>query len=160
MRRPRTPAFALLVAFQVIVLVGGVLAEEAGRGGDEVVLQAVPVDPRDLLRGDYVVLAYEISTYGAETFGPGDVVFVELEPRGRVWEPIGVSTVRPGDGRTAIRGVVTSSGWIEFGIEAYFVPEGRGWEIETAADVEVVVSLAPDGRARIRHLLVDGRRWE
>ncbi len=40
-----------------------------------------------------------------------------------------------------------------------FVPEGRGGEIEQARDVEVAVAIGRDGRARIRHLIVDGSRW-
>ncbi len=157
--RGRTLAFALLVAFQAAVLVGGAVAEEIRvSSGEKVVLQTVPVDPRDLLRGDYVVLAYEISTYQAGRFGVGDVVYVELAERGGAWEPVAIGARHPGG--TAIRGQIVRPGWIEYGIEAYFVPEGRGWEIETADDVDVVVSLGADGRARIRHLVVDGRRWQ
>src|SRR3989344_3670842 len=36
--------------------------ESVLRGGQEVLLQTVPVDPRDIFRGDYVTLRYEIST--------------------------------------------------------------------------------------------------
>ncbi|WP_171971637.1 GDYXXLXY domain-containing protein, partial [Brucella abortus] len=31
------------------------------RSGQDIVFQTEPVDPRDLMRGDYVVLGYEIS---------------------------------------------------------------------------------------------------
>ncbi len=48
---------------------------------------------------------------------------------------------------------------VVYGIEAYFVPEGRGFEIETADDVDVVVAVDGTGRAAIKHLIVDGDVW-
>ena len=54
------------------------------REGTEVTLQTRPVDPRDFLRGDYVVLSYEISSLPAGALkdtpsaGPGTPVFVKL----------------------------------------------------------------------------------
>ena len=52
------------------------------RGDGDVTLQTRPVEPRDVFRGDSVVLNYEISTI--ETTGPtdrlepNDTVYVEL----------------------------------------------------------------------------------
>lgn len=49
------------IALFVIVLATGVWRQEDLRkNGQQVILATVPVDPRDLLRGDYVALAYEI----------------------------------------------------------------------------------------------------
>ncbi len=54
--------------------------------GTEVTLQTQPVDPRDLLRGDYVVLRYDISQLpagalaGQPTAERNPVVFVKLAP--------------------------------------------------------------------------------
>lgn len=39
------------------------------RSGAEVTLQTEPFDPRDLMRGDYVVLAYEISSLARKEIG-------------------------------------------------------------------------------------------
>ena len=54
------------------------------RSGKEVRLRTVPVDPRDLFRGDYVVLSYAISTVEAadsdSKFERGDTVYVTLVP--------------------------------------------------------------------------------
>ncbi len=158
--RPRTLAFAALVALQALVLVGGAVAEEWRLArGDDVVLRTMPVDPRDLFRGDYVVLAYEISEFHAQGVEPGDVVFVELAERDGIWRAVRLHRRPPESGATFIRGEVRRPGWIEYGIEAYFVPEGRGWEIESGRNVDVAVSIDRAGRARIRYLIVDGRRW-
>ena len=161
--RPKTMLYAALVAFQAVVLVGTAVAEDTRlRSGDEVVLKTVPIDPRDLLRGDYVALAYEISTPNAAGFEVGETVFVRLEEHGGVWDAATVGGRYPPDWDTVIRGEVVEASplRVEYGIEAYFVPEGRGVEIETADEVLAVVSLGDDGRARIRHLIVDGRRWD
>lgn len=60
-------------------------------GGRSVLLKIEPVDPRDPLRGDYVVFQYQISnplTYSIQTYdengkdieyNEGDTVYVELE---------------------------------------------------------------------------------
>ncbi|AIJ53947.1 hypothetical protein C086_00847 [Brucella abortus F6/05-3] len=38
------------------------------RSGQDIVFQTEPVDPRDLMRGDYVVLGYEISNIAGAPF--------------------------------------------------------------------------------------------
>lgn len=45
------------------------------RTGTEVILKTEPVDPRDLFRGDYVVLNYEISTLDLEEIPVEDPYF-------------------------------------------------------------------------------------
>lgn len=42
--------------------------------GREIIIKTVPVDPRDLFRGDYVTLGYDITRISGEALGPkGDV---------------------------------------------------------------------------------------
>ena len=54
-------AFILVVAAQLALLIGMVgFKEFTLQTGTDVVLQTVPVDPRSLLQGDYVILRYEI----------------------------------------------------------------------------------------------------
>lgn len=76
------------------------------RNGTEVVLQVRPVDPRDLLRGDYVVLAYNVSTVDASLVAepwPQDEayaerpIFVRLAPGpDGIWQPVAARfDVRP-----------------------------------------------------------------
>lgn len=180
------------------------------RTGTQVTIQTVPVDPRDLFRGDYVDLRYDISTLriagdGTQVIGdlccisssvsPGDQVMVGLvqEP-GQEFATISSlgmaqSTVEVGssthyvnrleetvdnDGQSQLENRVTIRGTIEeiqqvsshvdyridYGIESFFIPEGRGHEIETADDVKVVISVNKNGRAVIRTLIVDGIAWD
>ncbi len=167
MSRKARWGFLALVAFQILVLVGIAGAAELRlRNGREVVLQTTPVDPRDPFRGDYVTLRYEISTIhaGFDRYEVGDTVFVRLLREGAAWSAAGASPeLRTGDEPT-IRGTVSAVRRdtvleVVYGIEAYFVPEGRGFEIETADDVDVVVAVDGTGRAAIKHLIVDGDVW-
>ena len=54
---------ALVLALAQIGFLGWIIAGRAAilRDGQEVLLKVEPIDPRDLLRGDYVRLGYEIS---------------------------------------------------------------------------------------------------
>ena len=75
----RALATALLLGLVLLALV-----EQRARilrGGTEIRLRTVPVDPRDLFRGDYVILAYPISTVeaaGQPGFQRGERVYVCL----------------------------------------------------------------------------------
>ena len=55
---------AIVVALAQVGFLGWLIAGRAAilRDGQEIVLKVEPVDPRDLLRGDYVRLGYEISS--------------------------------------------------------------------------------------------------
>ena len=48
---------------------------------------------------------------------------------------------------------------VEYGIEAYFVPEGEGRAIETTekSRLEIVAAVARSGDAAIKRLLLDGK---
>src|ERR1039458_9311882 len=74
--------------------------ERALAGGKVVLLETRPVDPRDLLRGDYVTLNYKICDVALRLFSPaltnglapGENVYVDLEPRGQFHEVVLAST--------------------------------------------------------------------
>lgn len=67
-RIPKAVLFGIAVLVQCTLLVLMVADRmQILREGTEVILQTQPVDPRDLLRGDYVVLRYDISQLPAGT---------------------------------------------------------------------------------------------
>ena len=171
MKRARLITFVLLVMLQVLVVGNMARSREAVlESGEQVTLALRPVDPRDLFRGDFVVLSYEISRldlqevpWAAAPPHDGQIVLVELATDGEIHGPVRVvDPVR--HGVPAIRGTVDSANgqtvWLRYGIEEYFVPEGTGREIERAAEVRVVVAVSENGHAVIDHLIVDGRRWQ
>lgn len=174
MSRRRSMLFFALVAFQVLVLVGMAAGRESTLQDDDndVTLQTVAVDLRDLFRGDFVVLRYEINTIrtdgleiGGETVEVGDTIYVALAEQERgEWAVIDAATgIRTGWDRY-LRGTVlrVDAGLLEaeYGIEEYFVPEGLGPEVEKAGDVDGVVAIDGSGRGVIRHLIVDGDVWD
>src|SRR6478672_10560837 len=86
-RIPKAVLFGAAILFQCALLIL-MVADRVRilREGREVTLQTRPVDPRDLLRGDYVVLGYDISQLpagalaGQPTAERNPVVFVKLAP--------------------------------------------------------------------------------
>jgi len=161
--------FSALALFWIIIIFGFIgYKEYTLKTGEEVLLNTVPIDPRDLFRGDYVVLRYEISNLDPEifdtndvTFKPGDKVYVALDTTDGFGKATGIYLIPPNQG-LYIKGVAKSS-WmnsveIEYGIESYFVPEGRGREIENAFDKDIDVRIMVDksGRSVIKALLIDG----
>ena len=61
MKNKKHLAFLGAIVLFVVVLASGVYTQEdLRRNGQQVILDTMPVDPRDILRGDYVDLAYEI----------------------------------------------------------------------------------------------------
>jgi uncharacterized membrane-anchored protein len=180
---PRVLLFTLAAAIQV-ALIALMVYDRARvlREGSEITLQTRPVDPRDFLRGDYVVLDYEISNLPAGELkdtpsqGRGTPVFVKLARKdGGVYEAVSVhgEPVPVGDGEVLIRGRVASGATcgsnhrvfcdrlrITYGIERYFVPQDEGREIERSRNqgkVSIVAAVTPAGRAAIKRLLLDGK---
>ena len=165
--KPRA-VFIILILLQLLILVGLTGYNEAILAfGKTVVLQTAPVDPRDLFRGDYIVLRYEISTLdrvpGYWQINEGDKIYVKLEKQDDVWDDVQVSKSEPDNWYYFIAGEVEDV-WdrtirMEYGIEAYFVPEGEGREIERADDLKVRISINKSGKAIIKNLIVDGETY-
>jgi uncharacterized membrane-anchored protein len=186
----RVPPLARYV-LAALLLCGLILAmvyqrAEILRNGQEVRLETVPVDPRDLFRGDYVVLDYKISSIdlpkdATSEFRRDQKIFVTLRPdeTGKA-RAVGISAERPAGAGTdvVIQGTVTSGSacpfnesglrvckpgiravLVKYGLESYFVPQGEGKIIEATekSRVEVVAAVTPSGQSAIKRLLIDGK---
>ena len=153
-------AFWAIVAAQLVFLVGFIgVREVALRTGTEVVLQTVPVDPRSLLQGDYVILDYEIARLPERMDGlsVGRTIYVVLQEERDVWTSSTYAEERSHvAGEVFIKGRIDRRGHADFGIGTYFVPEGTGHIVERAQDMKVVVRVDGDGNAVIKDVLVDG----
>ena len=236
--------FILFVLLQVALLVGIIAYRQYWVAtGDRILLRTAPVDPRDIFRGDYVSLRYDISELDLgelrvnETFRPNEKVYVLLSknPEG-VFSAKSISKMVPAGERFIqgrVRHEMPSSRWevllrddsdnlhelkprwfwnvkkgeritfcldergnviqfykedaeykpkcrgqllsgivdeikeirvrtlnVEYGIESYFVEEGKGRAIESSRDtreLRVEVSLRKDGKGIITGLFVDGK---
>lgn len=158
-------------------------------GGTPVFLAIEPVDPRDPLRGDYMVFSFtDISTIGSYsfrqqsdydymgysgTFEPkvGDTVYVELKGYSNRYSVYGVYPSKP-EGKVFIKGAVkavnkgevdyynSTEYEIAYGVENYFIPENTGSEINFQSSlVEAEVVVDDNGEAVLKSLYVDGKKW-
>lgn len=156
----------VFVALQVVFLMGWAGYHETVRlTAPTIRLKTLPVDPRDILRGDYMTLSYEISRPDKSVNRAGELrgeVFVVLKREGRyhVVEEI-LSTPPPEDDR---RMWVIATAWgaednprLDYGIERFFVPEGRGTPRFETLEADVAVSAMH--RLYIERLWVDGKRF-
>lgn len=153
----------VVLGLQVLVLLGWAGYHETVRQlAPTVRLKVVPVDPRDILRGDYMTLTYEISRPDKSLAVPADLngdVFVVLKPAGghHVIEEVLVNPPSEDDSRIWVR----AKAWgaadnprFEYGIERFFVPEGRGTPEFTTIEVEA--SVSGTHHLYIRRVWLDG----
>ena len=233
----RKAVMAAVTGLVCVGILGGMLVAHAYPlwVGKEITLRVVrPIDPRDLFRGEYVILSYDLSRLRLETGeaasqpaeaesksdvekdgiaaarptetgvevlgdwlrkaqeGAGEegeryywrsrletvlrdrTLYVQVEPHDGVYRAESVSD-KLVEGKVNLRGRVRSVGdwdWnrrrrkevtlsLDYGLEAYFVPEGKGREIEDAMrrshDMRAVVAVAPNGQARLKELLIEGK---
>lgn len=149
--------------------------------GRTVFLRTAPVDPRDVFRGDYVRLDYEvshipdalmtdslrnrkkeISAYPERAIN----VFAVLKVEGGLGEVDSLTDVMPGNG-LFIKGRIENNRWggdanlAKYGIEAFFVQQKKGLDIERGRNdesiqvpLEMEVAVGRSGTAVLK-----GYRW-
>jgi uncharacterized membrane-anchored protein len=159
--------------FQLVILSG-----LSGKGlvpritSDRVRFEVIPVDPRDMMRGEYIILGYEFSrlpddvallderikSYKTKTnFNQKSIdVYVTLKfnLKEDVYKGIFFGSTPPTKGRY-LRGKLNSNNRIEFGIETLYLQEGKGRIYEQAIREKKLVAevyLAPDGSAQMKQV--------
>ena len=122
--------------------------------GKEVLLEIRPVDPRDLLRGDYVTLDFNISHYGKYRLPYRDINVILKTDENNVAD---IAFVTQDNDKSLekelyLKGTVTRNR-IKYGIESYFVKENTGREIERKINSNsksyARVKIAPNGKAKV-----------
>ncbi len=123
------------------------------------VLATQPVDPFDLIRGQYIVIRYEIASIPSIEGGEvGDNVYVSLMKDTNGTSRYKTASLdKPSKDDLFIRGQIKSiygnNMQVEYGIEQYFFERGARFETR---GMEVKVKLSSNGGARIIGLLQDG----
>lgn len=173
------PAALIVAVLQSAILLYVVMRRaEVLRDGVEVRLETAPVDPRDFLRGDYVILNYTIGEVPAEVVtGPWPAesgrhtIYVRLEPLVDGFWTVRVASFAPlaeKPGSVVVEGITDRFSTSEkrhaisvtYGIERYYVPEGEGKAIEMARNnghISIAARVSKSGIVHIRALLEDGR---
>jgi len=163
---------ALVLGLQVAWILATTATQEINlHSAPTVLLETRPVDPRDMLRGDYVILGYKISQVPVGLFQPplkeappaGKTVYVTLEPRDKFHEAVSASLERPPTqaGQMVLCGT-TAHSWqtgnvrVSYGLERFYVAEGTG-NLQGKLTVEAAVPKS--GRATIKQVFVDGKPY-
>lgn len=178
--RTRIAAAALLLT---LALVGLVLREAQARaGGQEVMLAMEAVDPRELLTGHYAQLRLSDRNPIGVRCPPGTIEglgdWVALAPNGDRHVAAGMARTRADAlalAHLAVRGRATCSPGdpagalvnMDLGVDRFHAAQDEAQAIETALrrnaagktpPAFAVVSIGRDGRARLKGVIVDGRR--
>jgi uncharacterized membrane-anchored protein len=172
---------ALVLALVQIGFLSWIIAGRAAilRNGKEVLLKVEPVDPRDLLRGDYISLNNNISRIPVKLianvpqgkFTSDDTSIVVRLKKGAdgYWQPttawFGQAPAPAGQDEADIAGRVVE-GWglrdvdatiaPDYGIDRFYLPEGEGVAIQDDMRVRpfgIKLALAADGTAQIKALM-------
>ena len=168
----------LVLALQTAWLLGMVATQEyALARGKAVLLETQPVDPRDLLSGDYLMLRYKIRDVPTNLFSPpvkkdlpyGVKIFVALAPGTNEFyvvtrastnglTPSSNTEVVLSGKSTYVWWNATNSIHVEYGIERYYVAEGTGNPPRGKLTAQAVVPAS--GRARLKQVFLDGKPYE
>ncbi len=157
-----------LIIFWGVVLIGFIVFKQYTlQTGTEVLLRTVPIDPRDLFRGDYVILRYDINRIPLDSilseggpFKKDDQVYLKLDTSLKYARTTQISRNQFNEG-LFIEGVITNTNThvlsVKYGIESYFVPQGTGKEIERKiGKIDVIVAVDKQGHALIKSLQYEG----
>ena len=174
----KDPAKIGLAIFTAFVFQLVILSGLSGKGlvpritSDRVRFEVIPVDPRDMMRGEYIILGYEFSRLPADVellderiksyktntdFNQKSIdVYVTLKfnLKEDVYKGIFFGSTPPTKGRY-LRGKLISNNRIEFGIESFYLQEGKGRIYEQAIREKKLVAevyLAPDGSAQMKQV--------
>jgi uncharacterized membrane-anchored protein len=167
----RLKIIAFVILLQCVWILGTAFVKERALAtGKTIVLETRPVDPRDLLRGDYVMLNYKISDVPRSVFSPrldaevpaGTLVYVGLKMRGQFYEVSRASLERFSadadevvlKGRSASSWGATNNVHVAYGLERYYVGEGKG---NPHGNLTVQVAVPDSGEGRIREVFIDGK---
>ena len=172
---------ALVLALVQIGFLSWIIAGRAAilRNGKEVLLKVEPVDPRDLLRGDYISLNNSISRIpvklianipqGVVSSDDSSIVVRLKKGADGYWQPTAAwfakAPTPAGVDEADVAGHV-AAGWDlrepdttispDYGIGRFYLPEGEGMAIQDDMRVRpfgIRLALASDGTAQIKALV-------
>ncbi|MDP1696153.1 MAG: GDYXXLXY domain-containing protein [archaeon] len=128
--------------------------------GETIILETRPVDPFDIFRGQYMEIAYSISSVQVPIgVDSGETIYVLLEKDDSVWNFKSVSLVKPSSGdfiKGEVKRVYEQTAQVEYGVEQYFFE--RNAKVPRFNQVKLKVSSS--GQARIVEPLIDGKSIE
>jgi len=164
----RNHKIVIIVLIQVLFLFGMIGFKQYTLSfGTPVLLKSAPVDPWDIFRGEYARLSFDISRIkcgdlDAESYQRGGTtVFVVLERGEKYRDAVSISLEKPGvranqvfiKGKLEYYNSENQECRVAYGIETFYVEEGRGSDIERLRNMDVLVRIDRFGNAVIEKLL-------
>lgn len=159
----KIPKSIWIVLLWIIILVGlFVFQNQKLQSGEEIWVKPVPVDPRDLFRGDYVIFSYDFSTFRTSAMEepmPNElnrVVYALLKNDGSSFVLDRFTLTKPAKDSIFLKGFTPGGLYdgaqVTYNLESYFVPEGTGKKFEEAIGKNLMVRIHvnPNGEAFIK----------
>lgn len=149
------PIFLIILLQLSILSVQVIKSEIILQQGEIVILELQPIDPRSLIQGDYVMLAYTVGNLEIPNGMHNERVNMVLrKDETNVYQYAGYyhhhkkwnKDYQPEAEDVIITGRYNGDNQVHFGIESYFVPEGTGLEVEENAKF-AIVKVAKDGNS-------------
>jgi uncharacterized membrane-anchored protein len=171
----------LLIGLQLAILIGMFAkAFYPLWAGKEIIFKTAAKDPRDIFRGNYVVLNYDfnrlyldliknndIDSTTLANFNFGDKLFLELEPEGKYYKTVGIWQKKPQTDNICMQVIVQSRPYgrsieVKAGVESYFttttnaksLEKATSWAAQDSVEVTVAICVASNGAARIKEVFV------
>lgn len=152
-RRPSLWFWVSLLIPVLILVSMTILPLSALYGGEQVTLETVPVDPRDLFYGDYVNLRLAIEEVDPSKIEPallnesegtslnGIPVYVSLQKNGEVYDVLKVTREKPSHSPYLKGKLIIKKGFlsnnhsyeVDYQLDRYYVQEGTGKKLEELA---------------------------
>lgn len=143
--------------------------------GTEVVLKTKPVDPRDLLKGHYARLSFDISETDKpshlkkEKFEKGDKVYLRLiKTESNYWiiKEVFKSFPQQQSEGVVIQGTIkyaySNKLRIRYGIERYYAPKAEALNLEKLSrdkiEIGIIVRISKNGQAAISGLKIGDKK--
>jgi uncharacterized membrane-anchored protein len=156
----------LIVFFGIFII----LNEYTLTTGEKVYLKTVPVDPRDLLRGDYVILRYEIEQDSSINYlienkelKLGDIFYINLNIDENQIGNFESVTLKNKPNKLSLKATIeTDSGNFNIGIGKYFIPEDKGRQLEVLRNknLTMLVSIDKFGSTKIINPYYNGEVFQ
>ena len=167
----------IIILIWILVLAGIIFKHnDVVLKGKVIILKTEPIDPRDPFKGDYVNLQFDISRIRQPLTSEQKTdllrnhkVFAVLKPANDGNTNYFVldyfTTKRPNSSKVFIQGWVWGEldNWmrVQYNIESYYVPEGKGKEIEghLGKDLFVEIYLDYKGSAFLKSLILNNKPY-
>ena len=159
----KIPKSIWVIVLWILILAGFLFYQQAKlTNGHDIWVKPVPVDPRDLFRGDYVIFSYDFSTFRKTALnepipeGFQKTVYAILKNNGTSYVLDKFSFTKPSKESVFLKGLSAGDLYdgapITYNIESFFVPEGTGTKFEQAigGNLLVKIHVNPNGEAFIK----------